>query len=535
VGWFDWLRRKPAETPEDVERLVRDIIDRLDAQDYQGIIEWYPALGIAGHMFYDFKVPDDAAARVRLQQHCLVRIREYLDDTTDRAELDELLRDIASAKLPVSLELYRNRIAYGEQTQVARVRTDVARSIHARDIETLIRGWLELDDVWDDLDLDVTPREALRAEIGRALAGFLPSPFARSYERMRDRMDDISGDPEIEPVFHTLAEVRPGGTRTIDLEPIDAELDRALAAATTDTEHREASLVLADWLQERDHPRGTLIALQLAGKPTHEFIVQHAEELLGPLARYKVFGALSWRRGFVERAIVTSLDPQCLEILEHVLAQRGLAELAIGINADAGALIDRMIAMIVGARPKLRALHFTDLPEEDHAMPQHENDFNRLWEAVPTLRTLVVNNYTPTLDGLALPELERALFKIEVLQTETIEALAAARLPKLHTLDLWFGESDLDDYRTILGGRAPSLTHLGMIKMPATDHVCPLLEPFASTLIELDLTDSSLTDDGAARLAAMRLPKLACLEITGNHVTATGLERLRSVYPNVVA
>ena len=82
--------------------------------------------------------------------------------------------------------------------------------------------------------------------------------------------------------------------------------------------------VLGDWLAERDHPRGELIALCLRAErdPATEpevraHLERHADALIGSvLDAADILGAITWRRGFIETLEASDAD-QLTWVLGH--------------------------------------------------------------------------------------------------------------------------------------------------------------------------------------------------------------------------
>jgi len=95
-------------------------------------------------------------------------------------------------------------------------------------------------------------------------------------------------------------------------EPRNEALERAIAATPDDP---APYAILGDWLQEQDHPRGELIALQLRAESepslqaaVDAYLKGHTAELLGPLLIHRLTHeganreAFTWRRGFIHHA-----------------------------------------------------------------------------------------------------------------------------------------------------------------------------------------------------------------------------------------
>ncbi|CAN5279540.1 hypothetical protein BH11MYX1_BH11MYX1_26030 [soil metagenome] len=212
-----------------------------------------------------------------------------------------------------------------------------------------------------------------------------------------------------------LGAATPSKVAAAQLEPNEPELERAIAADPYD---REAYAVYGDWYQAQQHPRGELIALQLAGdddrkiaQATRAHLARHKTVLLGPLATYADPGSESpfrWNFGFIHaleldlageeaklgelvRAVVAhpsgrfltevtirdvdqraieaalrELRPETLRVLKivttsrldqiDVIAQAPLRRLAIKAH-DSEGLTERALATLTRVQPTLVDLH----------------------------------------------------------------------------------------------------------------------------------------------------------------------------------
>jgi predicted DNA-binding WGR domain protein len=82
----------------------------------------------------------------------------------------------------------------------------------------------------------------------------------------------------------------------------------------------EGVLVLADWLQQQNHPWGELIVLQhgaatgkkALAKQADKYLKENAPSILGELANDK-FSSFDWERGLIKRAVIGSpADPKSM-------------------------------------------------------------------------------------------------------------------------------------------------------------------------------------------------------------------------------
>jgi uncharacterized protein (TIGR02996 family) len=150
------------------------------------------------------------------------------------------------------------------------------------------------DPRFDDVALELPPTWNVGDDMKRFLTNRLAEVTANAMVRAFD-------DAAYAALAAELRKPKPGTPAT------EAQLLAAIYANPDDDGPR---LVYADWLQERDDPRGEFIALQLqpapdraAQKRMRELAKQHQKVWLGPLAPV-LGGDLELRRGFVAKATV---------------------------------------------------------------------------------------------------------------------------------------------------------------------------------------------------------------------------------------
>jgi len=146
-----------------------------------------------------------------------------------------------------------------------------------------------------------------------------------------------------------------------DGEPREPTLEAAIVADPYDT---SAYAVYGDWYQARHHPRGELIALQLAEEDrdddklkaaTRKHVARYKAELLGELARFDLDAnsPFGWRFGFIHRLELDNAGSAAAlirEVMSHP-SGRMLAEVALQLD-DARYLRDALAQL----GPNLRAL-----------------------------------------------------------------------------------------------------------------------------------------------------------------------------------
>lgn len=298
-------------------------------------------------------------------------------------------------------------------------------------------------------------------------------------------------------------------------EPYDPDLDRALRA---DPEDEALASVYADWLEQRGHPRGTLIALQARRELAAEaarLLEREAPRLLGPLAGHLGL-EVRWHRGFLWRADVlgnfrTGDAAQLLwELLRHPSA-RFLRELTVQPGwhywnrGGAFRLLVDLLLLHPG-RPPLR--HLTLGAGTDAQL----GDLRGLDEAYPDLEELVLQGGNQLeLGAPRLPRLRQLAVRTVNLKLATLTSVIDGALPALAELELWLGaqsECTLGDLELLLDGTVelPRLRILRLRGAQFADALCERLVRswHAPTLEVLDLDRSALTDRGVATLVAAR-------------------------------
>lgn len=259
--------------------------------------------------------------------------------------------------------------------------------------------------------------------------------------------------------------LREGWTRVADprceeplgAEPIEPALEAALRA---DPDDIGAALVYADWLQQRGHPRGALIAVQhrLSIDPRDAALLEAERKIIAeagdslvsrPLAAHlsilrgtvettiskNLFegGALAFDHGFVRKARLALKrrggDEDLLwEVLRHPSA-RVLAELEVRVD-PARDLALVAATLVGGPHPPLRALTIVADPRVDSI------DLGGLDTAYPELAMLDVAITNVRFGDLDLP---LARLAVSSDRSDLGRILAGRTWQRLHTLALGIG------------------------------------------------------------------------------------------------
>jgi uncharacterized protein (TIGR02996 family) len=374
-------------------------------------------------------------------------------------------------------------------------------------------------------------------------------------QRLRDGWHRVA-DPDHEMVYD---------------EPINAELDAALRA---DPDDASAALVYADWLQQRQHPRGKLIVAQHArlerpddaelAAAEAELLEAHIPELYGALwSRLRPAGArkgdggidVTWWCGFIRYARITgfqesgSSEDTLWELLRHPSA-RFLRELDIGCHrsGDQDNVLMSDLLVHAGPTPPLRKLVLADFDDSEidniDISRAPIGDLTGLGERYPELEDVVLKGTGDVVLGdLRLPNARRFALRTSTLTRTTLASIVRAPWPVLEELELWFGDPDrgygadceLADAVALLRRPLPKLRVLRVMNAMFSDEIVSELVAWsgAAQLEQLDFGLGTLSDVGAAALVAARsaFPKLERLGVFENALTPAGLAQLRAAFP----
>jgi uncharacterized protein (TIGR02996 family) len=337
-----------------------------------------------------------------------------------------------------------------------------------------------------------------------------------------------------------------------------------VAAIERDPYDPRSYAVYGDWLQQRGDPRGELIALQLAAADdpalaaaANKFLVRHRNHFMPGSTRESV----RWRNGFIRRVTISPFAKRKADVLDEILGHpsgRFVAELAIGYDQPEIGGLQRVIDVLaLEPRPALRDLRigaaYLD-PDGSTMQDDAQNPASTwravgrlgdLWAALPRLANLSVAGHEFQLGAIDAPTLCCARLATFAMSDQNARSIADARWPGLERLEVRYGSvarrgpAILDAIRRLLARTdMPKLVHLGITGADFADELSDLLVtmPVVRQLRELDLSRGQLTDVGATRLAAHpdAFTQLEVLDVTGNLMTAAGIELVRGLAKNVV-
>lgn len=309
-------------------------------------------------------------------------------------------------------------------------------------------------------------------------------------------------------------------------DPRSPDLETAIV---NDPENVSGYAVYADWLQSQGDPRGALMALQLSRPRTPErdkaiaaHLASNRAYLLGPLAvhrKQKVFG---WELGYIHTVNLDRVeDGERADVLEQVLQHpSGRFVVYVVFNDDEEDVQPVVDVLVRHAPATLRSLHL---------VAKSGVDYHRLWPAVPRLRELSLVRSVGRIGPLDLPALE-SLRAIE--SADVITALAQANWPMLRRLEVDLPSNSDASFDELLSALHRELPRLETLVINNARDIGKLVRelpemPFASQLVKLELQANRMTD-AHALLAGHRdrFPRLVEIDVSRNHLTATGIAAL---------
>lgn len=341
----------------------------------------------------------------------------------------------------------------------------------------------------------------------------------------------------------------------------NAALEKAILA---DPDNLDTWSVYADWLQAQNDPRGELAAVQLglAKSPKDKTLLStekkllkdHADTLVGSFAGYlcksgkkdipgitakpplepdfRQYGEdnapffAQWRAGFITSITIAhpGMDwspndeadaghdiPKLIADVFASPATKFLSGLRLGLPSDMddgeceyGPVIKQLAKQDLS---KLTTLYIGDVSREEMEVSWvNVGDLSKLYPKLTGLKHLTIRGSSGLkLGTIDLPELRDLTIITGGLSKKNVASIMTAKWPKLHGLELWFGQKNyggdvtLKDLKPLLDGKAfPKLTRLGLRNCEFADELAAALgtSKLLPQLKKLDLSKGTLTDAG---------------------------------------
>jgi uncharacterized protein (TIGR02996 family) len=351
-----------------------------------------------------------------------------------------------------------------------------------------------------------------------------------------------------EEVSKLLREKQQKGYRQVltgkQAPPSPVASNRALEKAIYAQPDDDGFMVYADWLQQQGDHRGELAALQaqLAKNPKQKKLHTAERGLLweqrahfyGPLAPYvaeeeapRTAIVATWRQGWLDTltlAATSSYDQGpsveqvdlLVRLLPEVASAKFLRELVIakpGTSSkfDFSAAIDAL-AGALPSLPLLKRITIGKFTADDSELSWSKlGKLDALWPAAKQVEYLKLRAGSMMLGKIDAPNLRELRIETGGLAKQSVAAIVAGKLPKLETLNLWFGQPNygcdcqMKDLLPLLDKKhLPKVKHLGIANTTWGDELCkhwPSSKILAQ-LETLDLSRSHLTVSGMKLLAA---------------------------------
>lgn len=308
--------------------------------------------------------------------------------------------------------------------------------------------------------------------------------------------------------------------------------------------------VYADWLQDQGHPRGELIALQLAAERDSAIrpradahFERHIDSFLGQLAQYvrgydhrRRTESLTWRFGFVHGAFVVGSETgfSASTMMRDVFAHpsgRFLAELAVS-DTRYDANLQPAIELLVARRPAtLRKLTLGGERTDWRRPGAEKGDLSKAWPRLSSLHELALRGQF-VLGDIALPQVTRVELRLAAYDGEALRAIERAAWPALETLEIAFDHHHAVHRERLHAWLAaldlPNLVELRFCDSREGDALAGALAraPGRDRLRRLTFARCGLTAEGARTLGAAGL-ELERLDVRECRVSPEGLEILR--------
>ncbi len=348
--------------------------------------------------------------------------------------------------------------------------------------------------------------------------------------------------------------------------PRNAQLEAAVRKNRADG---GAAQVYADWLQGQGSTIGELIILEQAiakkKDPAKQKRANAIKKTLG--LPEKDLAVIDWRGGLWQSMLLQNDKDWMDNTFDATALARplfssplctALEELRIGVlrwdhNAeDVPAVLAEAGKQSWAA--DLPRLHLGDIGSDIDMAHHCVGDVGKvISKSFPRLSWLKLHSgeqswaskhETFGIGPLALPELETLVIETCSMSKKRLKHVLDAKLPKLTTLELWFGSEDQDatarfkDLRPLLDGTAhPKVVHLGLKNAEFADELARGLpnSKIAHRLESLDLSMGTMGDAAAAELAAGAgaFPKLKTLSVDDNFLSKATVKALKAAFKGV--
>jgi uncharacterized protein (TIGR02996 family) len=342
----------------------------------------------------------------------------------------------------------------------------------------------------------------------------------------------------------------------------NAELEAAIVASPVDP---APYLVYGDWLQAQGDPRGELIAVQAAlldkpkdaklKKKEQQLLSDHQSHLLGDLMDFEEGNgelAVEWYLGFLksisvggdeygeidaEGAIRTALKLPSAKFMREIVI--GVFDTEDGQPEYAG-LLKTMSKLPIPQT--LRRLAF-DIGSFQISWSKLGN-VSLLYPQLGNLEELLIKNGAFDLGKMSLPNLKKLDIVTGGFTKANMASVANAKLPKLESLCLYFGDENyganctIKDVKPVLDGKGfERVKHLGLCNAEFENDIAKAMptSKIVKQLETLDLSKGQMTDEGAEALiaGAKALSHLKRIDVSHNFLSDAMQKKLKKALPKI--
>jgi predicted DNA-binding WGR domain protein len=340
-----------------------------------------------------------------------------------------------------------------------------------------------------------------------------------------------------------------------------AEVASAAPVRAASNDGIEDWAVRADRLQAAGDPWGQRIALEMAradatgadkrklGKELAELDAEHGEHFFGAslLALMAEEGfdkvaRLEWKHGYIVRGRIAMPEygfkgPHGADILRALVASPAaefLRDLTVGLVDFEGDGLIAAVPALSSGKPlgQLEKLFLGDFSADDQEISWvGYGDLSPLWSITPKLRTLRLRGANMLLGQFEHPSLQRLEIETGGLPPEAVRSLAAAKLPELGHMEVWFGRPDyggtasIDDLMPLFSSTTlPKLEHLGLQNSHVQDEIAIALagSKLLAQVGSVDMSMGTMREVGARALIAnaKSFKHLKSLNLEDNYIPA---------------
>lgn len=317
-------------------------------------------------------------------------------------------------------------------------------------------------------------------------------------------------------------------------KPIPSAVNSQLEAAIVKGDE-DSYMVYGDWLMEQNDPRGAMASIKGVDKKAqtkaNAIAMKNKNFFFGPLAMYAVEKperhspiAATWRQGWMDTlrlSAVSSYRNEAMAVddcgdlvaqLPKVISSRLVRELVIGCPAvDGEFYFGNTLAALAKAlpnMPNLRRLFLGDFRYDDSELSwSHLSSMKDLWKHLGKLEYLKIHAGNMDFGKIDAPELKELWVESGGFDKSNLDQIAKAHMPKLETLNLWFGQDNygcdirpkhLPAFLEALPKQFPKLKHLGLANWQFGNELAPILvkAKILKQLETLNLSMSHLTEEG---------------------------------------